>query len=84
MGLMNFPIKIGVLIRSGVIAGGLMVIGFVANANPTPRVIEGISSIMALAPAAAYAIAAIVFYFGYRLEDKDIVRMQEEIEQRAA
>ena len=84
MGLMNFPIKIGVLIRSGVIAGGLMVIGFVANADPTPRVIEGISSIMALAPAAAYAAAAVIFYFGYRLEDKDIVQMQKEIEERAA
>ena len=43
-----------------------------------------ISSIMALAPAAAYAIAAIIFYFGYRIEDKDIVKMQEEIEARTA
>lgn len=84
MGLMNFPIKIGVLIRSGVIFGGLMAIGFVANADPTPRVIEGISAIMALAPAAAYAMAAIIFYFGYRIEDKDIVQMQEEIEARRA
>jgi Na+/melibiose symporter-like transporter len=84
MALMNFPIKIGVLIRSGVMAGGLMAIGFVANADPTPRVIEGISSIMALAPAAAYAIAATIFYFGYRIEDKDIVQMQEEIKARTA
>jgi Na+/melibiose symporter-like transporter len=82
MGLMNFPIKIGVLIRSGVMAGGLMAIGFVASADPTPRVVEGISSIMALAPAVAYAIAAIIFYFGYRIEDKDIVQMQEEINAR--
>ena len=82
MGLMNFPIKIGVLIRSGVIAGGLMAIGFVANADPTPRVIEGISAIMALAPAMAYAMAAIIFFFGYRIEDKDIVQMQEEIKAR--
>jgi Na+/melibiose symporter-like transporter len=84
MGLMNFPIKIGVLIRSGVMAGGLMAIGFVANADPTPSVIEGISSIMALTPAAAYGIAAIIFYFGYSLEDKDIVQMQEEIKARTA
>ena len=57
---------------------------FVANADPTPRVIEGISAIMALAPAVAYAIAAIIFFFGYRIEDKDIVQMQEEIITRTA
>ena len=28
--------------------------------------------------------AAIVFYFGYRIEDKDIVQMQEEINARTA
>jgi len=84
MALMNFPIKIGVLIRSWIIAGGLIVIEFVANADPTPRVMEGISSILALVPAAAYAIAAIIFYFGYRIEDKDIVQMQEEIAARTA
>ena len=32
--------------------------------------------------AAAYAIAAIIFYFGYKINDKDIVRMQEEIAAR--
>jgi len=84
MALMNFPIKIGVLIRNGVMAGGLIAIGFVAKTDPTPRVIEGISSIMALVPAASYAIAAIIFYFGYRIEDKDVVQMQEEIAARTA
>ena len=84
MALMNLPIKIGVLIRSGVIAVGLIVIGFVAKADPTPRIVEGISSIMALVPAAAYAIAAAVFYFGYRIEEKDVLQMQEEIRARTA
>jgi Na+/melibiose symporter-like transporter len=36
MALMNFSIKVGVLIRSAIVAGGLMAIGFVANADPTP------------------------------------------------
>jgi len=84
MALMNFPIKIGVLIRSGVMAGGLWAIGFVAKTDPTPRVIEGISSIMALVPAAAYAIAAIIFYFGYRISNEDVVQMQKEIAARTA
>jgi Na+/melibiose symporter-like transporter len=82
MALMNFPIKLGILIRSGVMTLGLMLIGFVANAEPTPRMIEGISSIITLAPAIAYGVAAITFYFGYRIEEKDVLQMQEEIAAR--
>ncbi len=84
MALMNIPIKVGVLIRSGVVPAGLMAIGFVANTVPTPRVIDGIGSIMTLMPAAGYAIAAIIFYLGYRIEEKHVIQMQEEIEARTA
>jgi len=79
MALMNFPIKLGVLIRSSVLTVCLIAIGFVANETPTPSVIEGIGTIMSLGPAAAYAIAALIFYFGYRIEEKDVLQMQEEI-----
>jgi GPH family glycoside/pentoside/hexuronide:cation symporter len=82
MALMNFPIKLGVFIRSGVLTVGLMVIGFVANESPTTRVIEGISFIMTLLSAATYAIAATIFYFGYRIEEKDVLEMQEQIAAR--
>jgi Na+/melibiose symporter-like transporter len=82
MALMNFPIKVGVLIRSGVVAGGLMAIGFVANAIPTPHVVQGISSIMTFTPAVGYALAAAIFYFGYRIEEKQVLQMQEEIAAR--
>ena len=82
MGLMNLPIKAGVLLRSAVLSIGLMLIGFVADAVPTPRVIEGISSIMALAPGAAYAIAAAIFYLGYKIEETNVVQMQDEIAAR--
>jgi Na+/melibiose symporter-like transporter len=82
MALMNLPIKIGVLIRSAIVPVGLMAIGFVANAKPTPRVTGGISSLMTFAPAAAYAIAALIFYFGYRLNETHILKMQEEIAAR--
>lgn len=79
MALMNFPVKIGVLIRSAVMTSGLILIGFIANATPTPRVIDGISSIMSLAPAIGYALAAIIFFFGYKLDESGILMMQEEI-----
>lgn len=82
MALQTFPIKVGVLIRSGVITFGLMAIGFVANTEPTPRVVEGISSIMSFTPAIACIISAGIFYFGYHIEDNHILRMEEEISAR--
>jgi Na+/melibiose symporter-like transporter len=82
MALFNVPIKLAVLVRSAVISLGLVAIGFVANATPTPDVIDGISSLMTLAPAAASALGAAIFYFGYRIEDQHVLRMQEEMATR--
>jgi GPH family glycoside/pentoside/hexuronide:cation symporter len=84
MALQSFPIKVGVLIRSAVITLGLMAIGFVANTDPSPEVVEGISSIMSFTPAIVCAISAAIFYFGYRIEDKQILQMEEEIAARKA
>jgi Na+/melibiose symporter-like transporter len=82
MALLNFPIKLAVLVRSAVVTLGLVAIGFVANVVPGPEVVGGIRSIMTLSPAAASAIAAILFYYGYRIEDKDVIGMQDEIAER--
>ncbi|MDM7994177.1 MAG: MFS transporter [Acidobacteriota bacterium] len=82
MALMNIPIKVGVFLRSVILSVGLGAIGFVANAAPTPDVISGISSLITLIPAAACGIAAVIFYFGYRLDDRQVLHMQEEIASR--
>jgi GPH family glycoside/pentoside/hexuronide:cation symporter/glucuronide carrier protein len=82
MALLTFPIKVGIFFRSAVIAIGLPAIGFVANETPAPGVVDGISSIMTFTPAAAYALAAAVFYFGYKIEEQQVVRMQHEIDGR--
>jgi glucuronide carrier protein len=82
MSLQSFPIKIGVFIRSAVITLGLMAIGYVANSEPAPRVIHGISSIMSYTPAIACALSAAVFYFGYRIEDRHVLRMEKQIASR--
>jgi Na+/melibiose symporter-like transporter len=57
-----------------------MMIGFAANAAPTPNVANGISLLITLAPAAAYALAAAIFYFGYRIEETQVVKMQRDID----
>jgi Na+/melibiose symporter-like transporter len=82
MALMNLPVKVGILIRSAILTAGLIAIGFEANTTPSTRVIEGISSMMTLAPASAYAIAAVIFFFGYKINEAHVVKMQEEIEAR--
>ena len=82
LALLTLPIKVGVLLRAGVIGLGLIVIGFIANAVPTQDVMDGIRSIMIFSPAIASAIAAITFYFGYRIDERDVVKMQEEIAAR--
>ncbi len=79
MALLNFPIKLGILVRSAVVTLGLMAIGYVANAVPGQGVVDGISYIMTLSPAAASVLAALVFYFGYRIEDQQVLQMQDEI-----
>jgi glucuronide carrier protein len=82
MSLLTLPIKVAVLLRSAIMTVGLTAIGFVANTVPSQKVVDGISSIMIFSPAVACVTAAAIFYFGYRIEDKDILRMQDEIAAR--
>jgi len=84
MSLLVLPIKIGLFFRSAIISVGLIAIGFVANQDPTPEVVRGIRAIMTFAPAAAAAIAALIFSLGYRIDDKNVVGMQDEIAARTA
>ena len=82
MALLTLPIKVAILLRAAIISVGLMAIGFIANTAPTQNIVDGISSIMIFSPAVASAIAAATFYFGYGIEDKHILHMQEEIGER--
>ena len=82
MALLVLPIKVGLFFRSAIIAVWLIAIGFVANEDPTPEVVAGIRAIMTFAPAAACAIGAIIFSLGYKIEDKNVLLMQDEIAAR--
>ncbi len=84
MAVCNVPIKVGVFIRSAVLSLGLIAIGFAANEPAAPRVVDGIRSIMMFTPAVACALAAVIFYFGYKMDDARIVFMQEAIAKRTA
>ena len=82
MSLLVLPIKLSLLIRTGIVTVGLMVIGYDAGTTPTHEVVNGISSIMIFSPAIASALAAVIFYFGYRIDEKQVQKMQEEIAAR--
>ncbi len=82
MSLIAFSAKIGVLLRSAAIALGLGAIHFVANAVPTPAVVRGILGLMTFVPAAMGAIAVVIFYLGYKIEDAEVPRMRDEIAAR--
>ena len=84
MALLILPLKMGVLIRNKLITNGLITIGFVANQNPAPDVVAGIKTLMVFVPVAACVLAAVIFFFGYNIEDKNILKMQEEIAARKA
>ncbi len=82
MSLSNVTIKLSILIRSITIMFGLAAIGFVSNAAPSPRVVGGLTSMMTLIPAAACLLAAVIFYAGYKIEDRHVLQMQDEIAAR--
>ena len=82
MSLIAFSAKIGVLLRSAAVALGLGAIQFVANAVPTPEVVRGILGLTTFVPAAIGAIAVVIFYFGYKIEDAEVPRLRDEIAAR--
>jgi Na+/melibiose symporter-like transporter len=82
MSLQNVAIKLSILIRVSVLTFGLGAIGYIANTDPSPRVVGGISALMSFSPAAVCFIAAIIFFFGFKLHDSEMAKMREEIAAR--
>ena len=82
MALLVLPIKVGLFFRSAIISVGIIAIGFEANQDPTPGVVSGIKALITFAPVTTCIIAAVIFVLGYRIEDKKIIEMQDEIAAR--
>ena len=83
MSLQNVAVKLGILIRTAVLTYGLILIGFIANTDPSPRVVGGIASLMSFSTAAVCFIAMIIFFFGYKIHESEVVKMREEIAARS-
>ena len=82
MALLNLPVKLSVMLRSAVVTIGLIVIGFVANTDATPEVVEGIKTLITFANAVTCLLGTVIFFLGYKLKDEDIAKMQVELAER--
>lgn len=86
MGLMNIPIKVGVVSRGLLIGACLAFAGFdAATADPgntTAQLERGISMGFTLIPAIAVALGAIIMIFGYKLTRERVENYSAEIEKR--
>lgn len=84
MGLLNIPIKLSGVIKSLVITGLLVSVGYVAGMEATPQLAKGIANAYVTAPLIAPAIGLIVMSFIFKLSYDRVAKMQEEINARRA
>lgn len=60
----------------------LQLSGYVANAEQTPRALNGIFNLFCLLPAAGMAAMLVIMAVFYKLREKDVAHMMEEVRQR--
>lgn len=85
MGLMNVPLKVGVVSRGIVISSCLAIAAFNPSldaATASPELMRGISIGFMVIPAIAILIGALVLIFGFKITRDKVVKYQEEIETR--
>ena len=86
MGLVNLPLKVGVVMRSIIVGACLAIGGFDPNTttvdNVTPAIQRGISMGFSLIPAIVLAVGLLLMIFCYRLSKEKINECSAEIARR--
>lgn len=82
MSMLNIPIKFGSMIKSLILPLGLAAIGYVAGAETTPEVAKGIATIMCLVSGICVLLSCVIILTGYKLSEKRVDEMTEEIQRR--
>jgi glucuronide carrier protein len=82
MSLLNFPIKIAVLVRSVIITTVLMGAGYVANMKPTAQLVNGIKNGITLIPALFMVAGLFFIILLYKITPSSLEKMQREIKER--
>ncbi len=71
MAMSNIPMKIGFAGGSAIGGYGLAMIGYEAGMEITEKFVSDFMLIIGMIPAALCIIAAVIFFFGYKLKDED-------------
>jgi len=82
MSLINFPIKVAILVRSVIITGVLAGAGYVANMKATPLLVDSIKNGLTLIPAVIMLVALVLIIFLYKITPQNLAKMQAEIASR--
>lgn len=69
--MIGASIRIGSLISTSVASFGLAALGYVAGTTPTPKVLNGITFLMAIGPASVCALCCILILF-YKVNEKEL------------
>ncbi|MDR1422460.1 MAG: MFS transporter [Coriobacteriales bacterium] len=81
MGLYSLPIKTSVVARASFIGVMLAAMNYVPDAV-TPQMVDGIKSLFTVYPAIALIICALFGYLLYRLTDKRVTQLSDELAER--
>jgi GPH family glycoside/pentoside/hexuronide:cation symporter/glucuronide carrier protein len=79
MSLISFPIKSAIFIRSVVITSILVSAGYVADMAPTPELINGIKTGIALVPALFIGVGLLIIVVLYKITPQKHKEMQADI-----
>lgn len=71
MGMMNMPMKIGMMVGGSLGGYGLQMIGYTAGMVPTAEFVSKFMLLLGGVPAIFYIVAAIIMLVGYKISDED-------------
>ncbi|MFA0815382.1 MAG: MFS transporter [Anaerofustis sp.] len=83
MSMVNLPIKLGAFFRSLILPAALAAAGYAAGKAADAHMIAGVKNLITMYPFLFIALAIVIVLIGYRLSEKKVVEMTEEIEKRA-
>lgn len=84
LGILNMPIKIGIILGGAIATYGLSIIGYKAGMKPTDAFSSGFMVIIGVIPAVILVIATLVMLFGYKISDADAAKYTKENAERLA
>ena len=84
MSIMTVAVKLGVMLRAMILPAALAAVGYVSSATVfDAAAVAGINQVYFLLPFALLLISLVPLVFLFKIKDADVVRMNEEIAQKA-